>query len=469
MKAWQARDDQMRRDVETADESLAAAQRHHAACAAVAQATERRALQAVVDLACEQESLAEATAALAKARRGGEGVLPDQAWWDDPVQRELVAPWVDEAWNATRTEVFLAALRLHKAFLSCVPRQMRQSLHGAVDILKGDAPDDLSEAKAREAWHALFFVVPVVSTTFASLGRLFPQHGPGSLGWVLIDEAGQATPQAAAGAIWRARRAVVVGDPLQLEPVFTLPGYAQRTLLAHAGTHERWLPAISSAQSLADRITPYGMSIGQGDDALWVGAPLRVHRRCDEPMFTISNTVAYEGLMISAVCRSGPLFYPGADRALPESAWIHLAGGKKMGHWLVEEGDRLQLLLAELTSRGCPPAEIFAISPFRQVARRLEETARRPEHRGMTAGTIHRSQGKEADVVILVLGGDPASPGARRWAAEKPNMVNVAVSRARRRLYVIGNRTLWSEQPHFDVLAGHLPLWRADQEIRPLT
>ena len=69
-------------------------------------------------------------------------------------------------------------------------------------------------------------------------------------------------------------------------------------------------------------------------------------------------------------------------------------------------------------------------------------------------------QGKEADVVILVLGGDPAHPGARRFATEEPNLLNVAVSRARRRLYVIGNRDFWGSQPYFDVLARHINMTR---------
>jgi len=75
-------------------------------------------------------------------------------------------------------------------------------------------------------------------------------------------------------------------------------------------------------------------------------------------------------------------------------------------------------------------------------------------------GTVHTVQGQESDVVILVLGSRPGSTRARDWASEKPNLLNVAASRAKRRLYVIGNRDNWKNLRYFNVLATTVPVNR---------
>ncbi|WP_371268603.1 AAA domain-containing protein [Streptomyces atratus] len=72
-------------------------------------------------------------------------------------------------------------------------------------------------------------------------------------------------------------------------------------------------------------------------------------------------------------------------------------------------------------------------------------------------GTVHTTQGKEADVVLLVLGAGGEKAGPRAWAASAPNLLNVAVSRARRRLFVVGDHDAWRGHQHFDVLARQLP------------
>ena len=60
------------------------------------------------------------------------------------------------------------------------------------------------------------------------------------------------------------------------------------------------------------------------------------------------------------------------------------------------------------------------LSPFRQVAAEAAGVYRQVFGESCTAaerrkwiGTVHTMQGKEADVVILVLGGNPSQPGAR--------------------------------------------------------
>ncbi|HEX4167058.1 MAG TPA: ATP-binding protein [Bryobacteraceae bacterium] len=403
-----------------------------------------------------------------------------EQWLANPEARELSSPWADESWNRARNRVFLAALYLHRVFIECAPQQIRQNLDAAMDVLGGKVSS--SGPSLQSAWATLFFVVPVVSTTFASFDRLFSNLGSESLGWLLIDEAGQAVPQAAAGALWRTRRAMVVGDPRQLEPIVPLPHSAQRALQQHFEVDETWLPSNNSAQKLADRVSPLGTWIENADEEepIWVGAPLRVHRRCQRPMFDISNLIAYDGQMVFATEEvassflSNPLTTVSVSStppeeqacsfterrraapscALPPSSWIDIAGSESDGHWIPAEGVVLEILLSELQRASIEPSSILLISPFRAVARKLSAIAAR--HGIRLRGTVHVSQGKEAAVVILVLGGDPRRVRAKGWASEKPNLLNVAVSRAQHRLYIIGNREEWSQYPNFAEAAALL-------------
>ena len=72
-------------------------------------------------------------------------------------------------------------------------------------------------------------------------------------------------------------------------------------------------------------------------------------------------------------------------------------------------------------------------------------------------GTVHTFQGKEAEAVILMLGaGRGAKASSRSWAGATPNLLNMAATRAKRALYVVGNRTEWRSAGVFAVAAETL-------------
>lgn len=375
----------------------------------------------------------------------------------DEDDRELSSPWSDPVWNKARSKIFIEALTLHKAFIIANAGILRKNLHACMDILSGSVPETASIDAIEAAWTTLFFFVPVISTTFASFDRVFGHLGRERLGWLLIDEAGQAVPQAAVGAIWRTKRTVVVGDRLQLEPVVTCPLSIQETLRSHYNIDDIWVPSFASVQKLSDRISVRGTYITTAEDEeMWVGTPLRVHRRCDRTIFNISNQIAYGGLMVFGTPQR-------IDLNFPPSAWIDVKNAEADGHWIPDEGSATLELIDSLVRNGAKLQDIFLISPFRSVVKQLKQITR-PQG-GIKAGTIHTVQGKETDIVILVLGGDPKNHGAKKWASARPNLLNVAASRAKRRFYVIGNRELWGKYQYFKTLKSLLPENNTCQKI----
>jgi energy-coupling factor transporter ATP-binding protein EcfA2 len=391
------------------------------------------------------------------------------ALWSQPFEDLLtLTPSAGQNLQAARAELFRASFRVHRAFLDLVGQPLRQNLGLLMDVLQGRVQLAELEAVRASLWATLFLVVPVLSTTFASFARLFGRLGREELGWLLIDEAGQALPQAAVGAIWRSRRVVALGDPLQIEPVTSLPPQLVAALCREHQVDERvWAGPLASVQTLADRASWFGTTVDHGSGETWMGAPLRVHRRCEEPMFSVVNEVAYGGSMIDATpVKASPI-----GDVLGDSGWFAVETAKE-GKWVPEEGAKAGELLwqciRELRSEA---PDLFFITPFRLVAQSLREAlepaleglfARREDRQAWIkthVGTIHTFQGKEAEAVVLVLGARGSSEhGARTWAGSRPNLLNVAVSRARQRLYVVGDRTAWRKEGFFRTLAHYLPV-----------
>ncbi|HEX2642711.1 MAG TPA: AAA domain-containing protein [Thermoanaerobaculia bacterium] len=399
--------------------------------------------------------------------RIGHGLLDAEFFNLDHAERHKAVPWLDAVQQRARDEVFVAAVQLHKAFLDGSAKRLRHNLGALMMIFSGGSLPAEKRHMTAELWASLFLIVPLVSTTFASVGRMLGSLPPESLGWLLIDEAGQALPQAAVGAILRTRRAVVLGDPLQIEPVVTLPDQLTFAITRRFGVDpDRFNAPGASAQTLADMATPYYADFPSRQGSRSVGVPLLVHRRCADPMFSIANAIAYEHLMVQA---KSP-----ADSAIGSvlglSCWFNVEGEAR-DKWCPQEGDLVLRLLWKLPEAGGAPS-LYIVTPFVAVADGLRKlilesgvldrwTDKPREWVYERVGTVHTVQGREAEAVIFVLGApDLQQTGARGWAGGRPNLLNVAVTRAKERLYVVGNHRLWCEAGLFRDLAARLPVRR---------
>ncbi len=400
--------------------------------------------------------------------------FPDARLWSLPTaERQRASVAVSPELDSLRARIFMQAVELHRLTVLANAGKFIGNLRLVHGMLTGALRDKLPLDQRPLLWDAFFFVVPVVSTTLASFDRLFAGMGQESLGWLLIDEAGQATPQSAAGAIWRSQRAVLIGDPLQIEPVFTVPFGLVEELRQRHGVAPMWSPADESVQTLADRITRYGSWVVQSKSAspgearrIWTGMPLRTHRRCDDPMFSVANDIAYAGQMVQGrVDEDGVPVPIDFGCVLGDSAWLDVRSASRHHPVVEDEITALIACLRELrrqpaVTRPDKPAKVFVISPFRKVKNACAARLKKAGFIGVECGTVHTFQGKEAEIVFLVLGTAPgqAGAGARAWASGKPNLLNVAITRAKCRLYVIGNAREWGTLDYLSQLRDALPI-----------
>ena len=377
--------------------------------------------------------------------------LPDLSFLEFSLEKiHQLTPYSSEKINILRSRIFLLSLELHEWAIRTNARYFYNNLNAYVNMLSNKLKEDINEEIAADLWGSFFFCVPVVSVTLASFQRQFTKMEQGTIGWLLVDEAGQATPPSVCGAIWRSKRCIIIGDTQQIPPVVTIPkGLGKLLQNAYGINDDCWSPIYHSAQFLADRVTLSGTYIALDDGIdTWTGLPLRAHRRCNEPMFSISNSIAYNGQMVRVTQGTS------GDSPVGVSGWVDVSGiTSSEGHIIIEE---LQVLGDLLTQLAYFEGKIYVISPFRSIADECREQFDKKDR--IECGTIHTFQGKEAEIVFLILGTQAGAIGARDWVADTPNMLNVAVTRAKERLYVIGNRRLWANHRYFDQLADRLPI-----------
>ncbi len=380
-------------------------------------------------------------------------------------------PQYAEAIETLRREIFQSALRLRELCALRAQVDYIEALDTAIEMLTEERPLRLLFNEEKEAGIALRELFPVWGCTLLSLGNIFPAEAR-QIDYLVIDEAGQCHPAYAVSGIMRARKVMIIGDVHQLEPVIDLGANdEQRLARTHLSTtddseHYRvYAGSHSSVQALSDEVMPRRLV-------------LRDHFRSQPDIIRISDTLCGYGLNV----RTSPASQQSRVPLLKAPLLFADCSGEQqrfLGSWFnAAEVQWTVGLIDMLLSCGIHPNEIALITPYRgqceMLRRALSErsiSAETTEHvlsaahntenifepqGGIALGTIHRFQGGERSIVIF-------STVARRWQSrafleKNPNLLNVAVSRAKEHLIVVGDAHFLRAGPLTQHLVSGTPI-----------
>ena len=280
------------------------------------------------------------------------------------------------------------------------------------------------------------------ATTSRSVRGVFPPT-PGLFDLVVVDEASQCTVADLVPLLYRAKRALVIGDPHQLQPVNRLTDQDDRRIQAVHGLRADELDdsSLTYTGSSAYHAAASALAAG-GGEVLW----LDEHYRCHPDIVDSVNRRFYGDRLavrtdtVSLAAPEGP-----AVRWVDVQGRCERPGGRSCLN--TEEADAVVDLLRELWTTLPKEATIGVVSPFTAQVREIERKLGQKALQRIRVGTAHTFQGGERDVVVV---SPAAATGVHRssgqWALRQQNLWNVAVTRARSRLYVVGDRAYWAEQ-----------------------
>lgn len=378
-------------------------------------------------------------------------ILESYDFSQDNSKIQINNPWETEELRKKRSNLFIEAINVHKKFTLGAASEIRNSWYYIKNRNKLSYPKDTEILENAFAITQLNF--PVMSTTTASIQSMFKNFGQNSLDNVFMDEAGQASPYSALGAIWRAKKFVAIGDPSQIEPVSTIDPVFLRMITDLYKINDIFLAETSSVQTFTDLGSHYvhQKNNSSNNQVETIGIPLWVHRRCQSPMFDISNIISYENNMIQGTKKKEHKM---------ESLWIDCKGQTTTRQYVPNQTDILAKFIISRIESGASLNDIYVITPFtavkdgikKDIKSKLQNKISEDELKSFinnSIGTVHTFQGKENKIVYFVVGTDNKNEGSAQWSISKPNLLNVAVTRAKEEFYLIGDYDLLSKMNYY--------------------
>lgn len=280
----------------------------------------------------------------------------------------------------------------------------------------------------------------VVCSTLAGLGG--ERLGELRFALAVVDEATQAIEPAVYLALLRADRAVLAGDHLQLGPVLLSPE-AQAGGLGVSLFERLMARPDPPAVTLAEQHRMNEQIMRFPSDALY-GGRLRAH-----PSVAGHHL---DGAPLEVIDTAGRGF---DDEAPPGSDSKRNPG--EAGLAAAEVGRILAL--------GVPPSDVAVIAPYDAQVALLRALLAGPVEQGLEVDTVDGFQGREKEAVVVSLVRSNAD-GEVGFLADVRRM-NVALTRARKKLVVVGDSATVSRHPFYEAFfdfAQRSGCWRSAWE-----
>ena len=281
-------------------------------------------------------------------------------------------------------------------------------------------------------------------TSLSTRGRL--PFTAGYYDLVVFDEASQCDIASALPLLYRAKSAVIIGDPQQLTHISRIQKHQDQQLLDRFDLVTDFVHWAYSSNSLYEMARAYASSEDIVD--------LRDHHRSHADIINFSNKNFYDGRLRVATRYDALKTFKGHKQGDPGIRWVDVKGqtmrpdrGSAVNR---KEANAVVTVLKRLLLEQGYLGSIGVVSPFRSQANLIRELCakndalQRPlEDAGFLSDTVHRFQGDERDLIIfspVISEGTPSQ--SLNFLKGNRNLFNVAITRARAMLLVVGDKTV---------------------------
>lgn len=286
---------------------------------------------------------------------------------------------------------------------------------------------------------------------------------------VVFDEASQCDIASALPLLYRAKRAVVIGDTKQLRHISKLKrGQDMRLLEKHdlADGHLNWSYPHNSLFELATAMVESRNIV-----------TLRDHHRSHADIIGFSNQFFYEGRLRVAT-RYDKLRRLDANQlgVRWESVSGKISRPSTGGAENKEEAKKVVRVIKRLVIEQEYPGSIGVVSPFRAQANLISklvneygELERKLIPADFLSDTVHKFQGDERDIMIFSPVISAEMPrGALGFLQNNGNLFNVAITRARAMLIIVGDMqaAMQSEVEYYRDFAKYVQSLGSKQQTR---